>query len=363
MKTLSIISSVLLVFPVFAQNHISRQLTDELTLLEAAKAANQIGKIASGVGHPEPGCREVVKTLNRSVSDNTDPNVKVIICQPEEGALSSPTGEDYSSIIRDNNIEFVTNDTYPTEQSIINTREFRLFIHELKKFPRPLLQEMASVGGKIRVMIGDGVTQDPTWDAAKLKAMQMTQDQWDYYNKYGGTVPAQTVEQVRLSFENTSEGARKWDLVSGSGGVFTDPNAINPTRIVINRMYKALHRLPDGEIVEWDQGATNLVLHEHGHALDNLYGHHAVSSSPKWKEVMKDPAVKSYVAKIFDPTYEGRFEEEGFAEAFSYYHACPQSRQQMEQNAPKLADFFRDFTTVRDLRPDLYQSWKKRYGK
>lgn len=362
MKTLFIIFSVLIAFPVYALQS-TPQITDELTLMEAAKAANRIGDIAAGVGHPEPGCRERVRYLNRAVSDNTDENVKVIVCQPEDDALLAPTGEDYSSFIRDYNIEFVTNGTYPTQESIMNTREFRLFMHELKKFPRPLLEEMASVGGKIRVMIGNGVTEDPTWWAARDRAVAITQANWDYYREHGGNRPPQTVEQVRASYENTTEGARKWDVVSGSGGVFTDPNAINPTRIVINRMYKALHRMPDGSLVEWDQGATNLVLHEHGHALDNLYGHHAVSSSEKWKKVMDDPLVKRFVAKIFDPTYEGRFEEEGFAEAFSYYHACPQSRQQMEQNAPALAEFFRDFTTVRELRPDLYQTWRRRHNR
>ena len=361
MKTLLIISSALLIYPVYAQN--PPQLTDELTLMEAARAANRIGEIAAGVGHPEPACREFVRHLNRNVSDKSDSNVKVIVCEPEAGAFAAPTGEDYSSFIRDYNIEFVTNDTYPTQESITSTREFRLFMHEFKKFPVPLLQEMASVGGRIRVMIGDGVTQDPTWWEARDNAVRITQANWDYFNKHGGTRPTMTVEQVRLSFENTTEGARKWDLVSGSGGVFTNPNSINPTRIVINRMYKALHKLKSGEIVEWDQGATNLVLHEHGHALDNLYGHHAISSSDPWKEVMKEQATKDFVAKIFDPTYEGAFEEEGFAEAFSYYHACSESRKQMEQEAPAMAKFFKDFTTVKDLRPDLYQAWKTRYKK
>lgn len=362
MKTLFIISSVLLAFPVYALQS-SPQLTDELTLMAAARAANQIGEIAAGVGHPEPGCRERVRYLNRAVGDNTDPDVKVIVCEPEDDALLAPTGEDYSTLINDYNIEFVTNERYPTQESITSTREFRLFVHELRKFPRPLIDEMASVGGKIRVMLGNGVTEDPTWWEARDRAVAITQQNWDYYRRYGGNPPPQTVEQVRASYENTTEGTRNWDVVSGAGGVFTDPNAINPTRIVLNRMYKALHRMPDGSLVEWDQGATNLVLHEHGHALDNMYGHHAVSGSPRWQEVMRDPLVRRYVAKIFDPAYEGAFEEEGFAEAFSYYHACPQSRQQMEEEAPALAQFFRDFRTVRELRPDLYQAWRTRYNR
>ncbi len=362
MKTLIIICGALLIFPAWAWQD-PTFMTDELTLMmNAAEQAGEINHVVANVGIAQPVCKEEVKHLNRRVS-NRDPNVPVIACVPDANSFTQPTGEDYSSYIRDFNIEFVTNDSHPTQQSITDTREFRLFMHEFQKFPRPLLQELASVGGKIRLMIGDGVTQDPTWDDAKKRAMQMTQDQWDYFRDHGGARPQRTVEEVKLSFENTTEGARKWDLVSGSGGVFTNPNEINPTRIVINRLYKALHKLPSGEIVEWDQGATNLVLHEHGHALDNLYGHHTISSSKKWKDALDDEKTKSFVAKIFDPSYEGAFEEEGFAEAFSYYHSCPESRRQMEENAPKLAEFFRDFKTVKELDPARYEAWRRQYNR
>jgi hypothetical protein len=67
---------------------------------------------------------------------------------------------------------------------------------------------------------------------------------------------------------------------------------------------------------------------------------------------MEDPAVKAYLPKIFS-RYEADHAEEGFAEAFSYYHSCEASRSQMEKEAPMLAAYFKEFSVekLRKLKP------------
>ena len=301
-------------------------------------------------------CKEEIKNLPRLVVKR-DPNVPVITCIPDDKSLLVEGGADYSQMIRDYRIEF-----HPSLEAISKTRNFRLFMHELKKFPQHLLKEMADAGGRIRVMVGDGISEDPTWDLERQAKIQRLRDSYTFYNKYGGYKPTQTEAEINRAYSTTSEGIRDWTLVSGAGGVFMDPTMIAPTRIMINHLYLAKHKLPDGKIQLWDQGSSNLVLHEHAHALDSLYGHQSISTSPQWRAVMNDPQTKAYTEKIFS-NYENYSPIEGFAEAFSYYHSCEASRNQMETHAPALANFFKNFTTVKDLRPDLYSSWRSRYNR
>lgn len=320
-------------------------------LRSAAEDATQIADVVSGAGNVPTECREVQQNMNRPVL-SPDPNVPVIVCKPDATSLTESNGEDYSAAIRDYGIEF-----HPSADAIVNTRDFRLFMYELKKFPPALLREAAEAGGKIRVFTGNGVTDDPTRVAEIERMAQRAQTYWDYWNRTlrsRGVPEPQDAADVRRSYTITTEGTRDWSTVPGSGGVFSDPTLILPTRIVINKMYPAAN----GSAAH---GATNLVLHEQGHALDSLYGHHSISGSQKWKDVLNDPQSRQFLPKFFS-TYE-QAEEEGFAELFSYYHSCPASRQQLETHAPKIAEFFRTFTTVKDLRPDLYNAWRSRYNR
>lgn len=270
---------------------------------------------------------------------------------PDSTSLTVPTEEDYSQFIADNKIEF-----HPNQAAITGTRDWRLFVHEFKKFPPSLMQEMISRGGKIRVMIGQGVSEDPQWQIEKRRAVADAQAYWDwYYNprtsaaqKVGYTAPIPAA-QIAAGWENTSEGQRQWDVVSGAGGLFSNPAAITPTRIVLNRMYISAHKEKNGTLsFNRQQGASNLFLHEHGHSMDGLYGSHSISRSDEWRRLMDDPQVKAYLPRIFSH-YERDRDEEGFAEAFAYYHSCEASRKQMEEHAPALAEYFRTFD-VQKLR-------------
>lgn len=357
MKTI-ILFTIILVPSAFAKIPVTG---DKANLKSAVDHAGRIATVVASAGVPRPVCTEEIHNLNRPVLTR-DPNVPVIVCRPDSTSLTTATGEDYSQLIRDYNIEFAGN-----QATITATREWRLFVHELRKFPPALMREMAGQGGKIRVMIGNGVSEDPQWDVERQRALTVARDYRNWYNRLpqdqraGKTLP-QSDEQVNRGFTFTSEGGRKWDVVSGAGGVFMNPDSMSPTRIVLNRMYRSAHRMPDDTIVEADQGSVNLFLHEHGHALDNLYGHHTISSTQAWKDVLADEKVKTYVPKIFS-TYENGFEEEGFAEAFAYYHSCEASRTQMEREAPALANFFKNFQTVREHNPTMYQSWRRQHNR
>lgn len=342
-----------LVFATFT-SAFGQQVTSEQIIKGAAEDAVKLNQVVADFGTLSSECREETKTMNRKVLVQ-DKDVKPIACVPDANSLTAPDSTDHSAFLKENNIEI-----YPDVASVVGTREFRLFIHEIKKFPAPLLREIASVGGKMRIFMGDGVTVDPEWNKEKLKSMALADAAWAHYHKYGGTPPSMTAADVEKGYSTTTEGTRNWDYVSGSGGGFANPNYIIPTRIVINRMYKSKHKLGNGDIVEWDQGASNLVLHEHGHALDSMYGHHAISGSAQWKAAINDPKSLDYVKKVFSD-YESNYEEEGFAEAFSFYHSCEASRVQMETEAPALASFFKNLTSVKALRPDLHQAWKTRY--
>lgn len=350
MKILILLSLIL------SQNLFSRTplATEDTSVKSAVGLINRIDGVVTDAVRPGTTCREEQVTLPRDVIDDASAT-DVIVCRPDASSLTEPTGENYSQLIRDYKIEF-----HPNEAAITGTRDWRLFVHELRKFPPALMTEMAAKGGKIRVMVGNGVSEDPQWEVEKQRAIAIAQRYWDwYYNpkttaaaKQGYEAPI-TPAQAGAGFEVTTEGGRQWDVVSGAGGVFSNPDAISPTRIVLNRMYFSAHREADKSISsDRMQGATNLFLHEHGHAMDNLYGAHSISRSDEWRAAMADPLVKAYLPKIFS-TYEGGHDEEGFAEAFSYYHSCEASRKQMEAEAPALAEYFRTFSVekLRALKP------------
>lgn len=327
----------------------SEVISSKKTLDSVAKAAADIGRLVSSSARPGMGCQEEQISLNRPVL-NPDPAVPVIVCRPDSTSLTVAGTEDYSQMIRDYNIEF-----HPNAAAITNTRHWRLFVHELKKFPPTLMREMAARGGKIRVMLGNGVSEDPQWEQERLRALRMNNDYKRWYDSLSPERQAQvetkpkTDAEVNQGYLSTTEGSRQWDTVSGAGGIFSNRDAISPTRIVLNRMYISATRNRDGTIGDALQGSTNLFLHEHGHALDNLYGPHSISGTEPWRAVLRDPQVQAYAQKIFS-TYENNFAEEGFAEAFAYYHSCEASRRQMETHAPKLAEFLKNLTTTAPYR-------------
>lgn len=219
---------------------------------------------------------------------------------PQASEVITPTGktvEDYADYLKANNM------TAKTELSVDFLEEF---IFEYEKFPLPLREELVSNRTKINLMEGDGVTVDPTWS--------------------GGT--------------RTFDG-REWKYVPGAGG---RPGG-SPTRVVINHLYE-------------NHGSVNLVLHEHGHTLDDLYKSNVVSKSKTWKGMLEaNPQAKEFLGVICGAYCQDNLNE-GFAELFAYYHACPETREQVEAELPEFATFLAELNSIKE-----FKKADKNYGK
>lgn len=325
---------------------VTRPSPGETELVEAARRATQINEVVAEVGSVH-GCPPESVIRHHRIVLEPDPAVPVLVCAPaSESHAHTLTPAETAALIRDYNI------TFHPSNAVANSAYFHSFVHEMNKFPRGLMREMAAEGGEIRLIVGEAVTSDPRWDQDRQRLVDRRLEYERYHRNRGvtGPLPGMTVEQINHSFNTTIEGARTWDYVSGAGGSFSDRNHIMPTRVVINQLYQARFRNPDGSVTNRMQGSTNLFLHEHGHALDNLYGHHTISDSAPWQAAMGDARSAAYVRKIFS-SYETYHEGEGFAELFAYYHGCGAARTQMETHAPALANFFRNLTSMEQFRP------------
>lgn len=185
-----------------------------------------------------------------------------------------------------------------TPVTAITVGNLEKFLTEYHKFPETLAKELIDAGAKISLIEGEGVTADPSWNAGS----------------------------------DTFDG-RSWDKVPGSGG---SPKG-NATRVVINHLYDR-------------HGSVNLVLHEHGHTLDQLYKYNVLSSSKTWKRLTDDePQIKSFMLTICG-TYCTANLNEGFAELFAFYHACGETRALVEKELPGFASFLKDLKSVKDFK-------------
>lgn len=179
----------------------------------------------------------------------------------------------------------------------LNKRDVEFFLHEYEKYPSSLRNEMASAGGKISLLQGEGVTVDPTW---------------------GGSI-------------FTKDG-RDWSKVPGSGGfIYSYPS--HPTRVVINHIYDR-------------HGSVNLILHEHSHTMDHLYSERNISGSRGWRDILQDEQNQNVIRSLCG-YYCLTDERESFAELFAYYHACDTTKRHLEEVLPAVADFMRELTSVR----------------
>jgi hypothetical protein len=216
----------------------------------------------------------------------TCPPVKAIA--PEGIPLAS-----YKDFFRQNKI------VPKTELSVNYVEQFK---GEFKKFPSSLHQELILAGNKIHIMEGTGVTVDPTWE---------------------------------LNHQTTFDG-RPFTEIPGVGGSTARGYKKSPTRIVISMLSQ-------------NHGSTSLFLHEHGHSLDSINQLHGISNSAVWTELLaSEPEVQSFLTDICG-TYCTENVEEGFAELFANYHACPASQEQLVRNLPRVGEFFKRFKSTKNL--------------
>lgn len=215
-----------------------------------------------------------------------------IQCAPVSSSVpEGRTVADYQSF-------FDANKIIPKTSLSVNFVE--QFKNEFEKFPVTLHRELIRAGNKVHIMEGDGVTVDPTWDPHD---------------------------------EFTFDG-RPWKDVPGGGGSTARGYVKSPTRVVINHLYDK-------------QGSVNMLIHEHAHSLDSIKDLHGISRSTVWQELVTTDTL-TFLDKVCGKYCTDNVEE-GFAELFAHYHGCSESRDQLEKDLPRVAEFFRRFTSTRKL--------------
>lgn len=256
---------------------------------------------------------------------------------------ASAAVEDYDSEIRDYNITF-----YPDRASIEGTPAFGDFMFELRKFPPPLMREMAARGGTIRVIVGErGIQSDPQYFEDCRRNIEVARTYEESLARDGRSLPAgvPSAAQVAQSCETTFDG-RSRSTTDGGGGVFSNANFIIPTRIVINRLYGWEEVTATGQRQQFNQGTSNLFLHEHAHALDGLNGPQSISTSSSWRSAISSASSRAFMQQIL-----GRYEldnpGEGFSELFAYYHSCGAAQEQLRNYAPEIHRFFQNLSSAR----------------
>ena len=195
---------------------------------------------------------------------------------------------------------FSANRIIPKSELSLNFIE--QFKAEFAKFPQSLHRELMAAGANIHIMEGEGVTVDPTWNVKDT---------------------------------DTFDG-RSWSQVPGAGGSTAKEYSIAPTRVVINHLYDK-------------QGSASMFLHEYAHNLDSINSYHGISSSQAWKDLLDSEPNALPFLRIVCGEYCANNIEEGFAEFMANYHGCEETRIQMEEEVPKIANFFRRFKSMKNL--------------
>lgn len=213
-------------------------------------------------------------------------------CTPPVANPAAVSLDQFSQELQSNNISVVPG-------NVVQPQNVDKFLKSYNKFPASLRSEMVTRGARIVIMEGEGVKTDPTFTDSE-----------------------------------TFDG-RDWSKVPGSGGEVSQHFNI-PTRIVVNSLTH-------------NHGSADLVLHEHAHTLDSLYGRHGISESGVWHNLIAaDPSHLDFL-KLLGGDYTSKHSEEAFAELFAYYFNCEATRKHMEETVPQLAEFFKNLNSVKDL--------------
>jgi hypothetical protein len=231
--------------------------------------------------------------------------VRQVSC-PKSKARGKYKVRAYRNFLRNHQIELMDNE--------IKSKNLEQFIFEFVKFPSILHAEMMEAGLTMHLLSGDGVAEDPTWE----------------------TDPK--TNDPEFDERNSTFDGRGWETVPGSGGAAL-PNAMIPTRIVVNKLYEG-------------HGSINLVLHEHAHSLDSLYELRNISHSEEWLKIHGEIEVQRYLGQVCGK-YCQDSAEESFAELFATYYACSAAHEQIIEEAPQAAHFIRNLRSAKMMLGSL----------
>lgn len=296
-----------------------QQLTDEqYAIIRAVKDTEKLSDTVAHVhtvdcpddhNHIEAAAKEPQPKKN--LPRIGDPNFSRIFCDKPQPQVAVRTREELDRILKENNVEIVS--------EISNEQYLWDFVGELQRFPSTLRRQLAEAGAKIHIFDDSvtskkGVTADPSWEGPRTEGKE----------------------------------GRSWESLPGSGGwVGTSKNSAVPTRIAINKLTAG----PGS-----NHGCTSLFLHEHGHMLGNRFGPgFALHNQPEFRALLRDPNWTPMMTKLCANNYcsqdNDADREEAFAELFSYYHTCADSKRHLEENFPAAAEYMRRLTTLQGRRP------------
>lgn len=250
----------------------------------------------------EPPAPQVTEVRRRVPAQN--PLRRLSCARPSPTSPLSPRAT-LEALMSANNIRVVA--------GTAETRDLQNLMEDFSRFPASLREEMKSRGARINLIVGRGVSEDPSWAEERARAPENRKQDWD----------------------RTHDG-RLFSEIPGTGGSAGNPGT--PTRIVINRLYEG-------------HGSSSLFLHEYAHTLDRLYPETPISRSAVWREALsRDTNGRRFLSQVCSNyCLDEQHPEEAFAELFAYYNACPETRTQLQNYMPNISWLFENMTTARDL--------------
>ncbi len=255
---------------------------------------------------------------------------------PDQRALVPHAGQPISHY-RD----FLTENKITIVSPNFRMNDLEEFLFEYKKFPEHLREEMVKNGASISLVSGNSVMEAPTWNQNLTSTFDGRPQ-----SEIAGAGGSPFANKIQMDMIATMKGhertmidyCRRYPKNESCAIPILIPEFKEaPTVIVINKLYPG--STPETKY----HGSVNLVLHEHGHALDSIYAGNGISKGTRWRELHNNSEIRAYMKTVcIDP--EGLYclnnSNESFAELFAYYNACNESQAHMRRNAPELADFF-----------------------
>jgi hypothetical protein len=200
---------------------------------------------------------------------------------------SQDLSEETKDFLKQNNITLVNEG--------ITQEHIDVFRKSYERLPTDLNRELLDKGRKLRLIYGQGVSDDSSWTTPK-----------------------------------THDGRSFKDVV-GVGG---SPYWGAPTRIVVNRFHKS-------------HGSADLYLHEEAHSIDSTYGYHTITGTKEWRNLHSLPMVKTFLKKKKMTDYYINSPEETFAELFALYYASDETQTEIHAELPDVAVYFESLRSIK----------------
>ena len=230
----------------------------------------------------------------------------------------------------------------------VESRYLDLVITDYLLVPKTIMSELLEEDTRMHLLTGNSVTDDPTWDKKITKSYHNDPRTFDSIIATGGKPYLQKASSklngdLRNYFAWMRKFCVKYPRAKDCKADFSDSALKSkllgtdfPVRIVVNRM---------------DAYGNSTVLHELGHSIDNLYAQDMISGTTRWQKLLvREKKSTEFLLMLCENGYCHENKAEGFAELFSYYHSCQETREHLKKEVPEIAKFFKSFESVREFK-------------